>query len=140
MKYPPLTFITDLEALARALEATCDQEARLRSVEEAEVRAERRRWLERGQPTALFLRMWRHINGIDVASFSRLTGMSTAAIRKGLRMSDVRGTLEPVTGKVLVSIKAALDAGFSFAEIERARKGEHVWLWRFCYEQHPKCA
>jgi len=125
-KLPRLTHIRDLEALANALGATCEEEADLRGVPAAEVRAERIRWFDRGQPAAAFLRKWRELNAIEIAAYSRLTGLRPAAIRKALRLSDLPGAIEPLTCAISVSIVAAYDQGFSFGQVQRARKREPV--------------
>ncbi len=141
-KHPPLNWITTLDELADALGSTCEQEASLRVVAEAEVGAERRRWLERGQPSGWFLSKWRQLNALDPTTYSRLTGITLAVVRNALRWSDLPTRLEPLSGRPYISMVAAYLNGFNFAEVERARHGEDVYLTKAllaAFYPRPRC-
>jgi hypothetical protein len=126
-----LPWIATLEELSTALAATPERESELSGEKLADIIAERREQLELGLPTTWFLRKWRALNGVRVSTYCRLNGSDPRQVSRALRIGEVNGVLEPITGKVLIPLWMPLAEGFSYDEIRRAARGELIFLSRF---------
>jgi hypothetical protein len=134
MKHPyPLRF-NSLAALSNALGATCEDEANWLNRSLADVMNERQQWISRGVRWNQFLRKWRELNALDVASYCRLTGAKRRVVGKAMEWGDIHCELEPLTYTARLSVKSALLQGFTWDEIRRARAGDNLAEERFAAE------
>lgn len=109
---------------------TSAQESALRGVPEEEIIRERTRWLQGDRRAAWAIRKWRALNAVHIQTYCRLNGSAPGQVRRALCNGECSGILEPITGRIAIPIWMPLAEGFSYDEIERARRGEQIFLMR----------
>lgn len=126
---PSLPSMT-MEELEEYLRVSAGEEASWRGIAELDVVNERQRWLARGRPATWLRRKWRELNGVDIPTYCRLSGLKPAQVRRAMRERIVTVLTDPFTGTPLIPLWIALAEGFSHEEVRRAARGESVHLTR----------
>lgn len=103
-------------------------EANLTGRSEEEVIAGRLALLELGVTEASLRACWRKLNIISVEAYCRLTGEEPRVVRRSLQHEGHFVCFDLFNCRRCISIWRPVLEGFSFTQIERARRGEMVFL------------